>query len=147
MNLYNIWVSLSEMSDQKILTFFVIFQFFCCTCRYVLLCFYYIASGTYCGVSEFTYTGTVAKSECSIMLEIFPTPNPTQNLPNSVDKCKTEIKTFLLMQPCYLNFLICRLELFCRTVVARDSNRSSSPLKNVSVLRELPNKPTVYENL
>ncbi len=28
MNLYNIWVSLSEMSDKKILIFFMIFKFF-----------------------------------------------------------------------------------------------------------------------
>ncbi len=27
------------------------------------------------------------------MLEICPTPNPTLNLPDSVDKCKTDIKT------------------------------------------------------
>ncbi len=107
--------------------------------RYVLLCFYYIASGTYCGGSEFKYPGTVAKSECSILLEICPTPNPTLNLPDSVDKCKTDIKTHLLMQPCFLNFLICRFELFCRTVVTRDSNQSSSPLKYISVLRELTN--------
>ncbi len=35
---------------------------------------------------------------------------------------------------------------FVDATVLFDSNRSSSPLKNVSVLRELPNKPTVYEN-
>ncbi len=80
------------------------------------------------------------------MLEICPTPNPTLNLPDSVDKCKTDIKTYLLMQPCYLNFLICRFELFCQTVVTQDSNQSSSLLKYISVLCELPNKPTVYEN-
>ncbi len=51
------------------------------------------------------------------------------------------------MQPCYLNFIICRFELFCRTVITLDSNQSSSSLKYVSVLRELPNKPTVYENI
>ncbi len=113
---------------------------------YVFLCFYYVASGTYCGGSEFKYPGTVTKNECSIVLEICPTPNPTLNLPDSVDKCKTDIKTHLLMQPCYLNFLKCRFELFCQTVVTQDSSRSSSPLKYISVLRELPNKPTVYEN-
>ncbi len=114
--------------------------------RYVLLCFYYVASGTYCGGSEFKYLGTIAKNECSIVLEICPTSNPTLNLPDSVDKCKTDIKTHLLMQPYYLNFLICRFELFCQTVVTRDSNQMISPLKYVSVLRELPNKPTIYEN-
>ncbi len=30
-------------------------------------------------------------------------------------------------------------DLLCLTIVARDSKRSSSALKNVSVLRELPN--------
>ncbi len=52
---------------------------------------------------------------------------PTLNLPNSVNKCKTDIKTYLLMQPCYLNFLICRFELFRQTVITRVSNRSSWP--------------------
>ncbi len=68
----------------------------------------------YCGGSEFKYPGTVAKNECSILLEICPAPNPTLNLPEGVDKCKIDIKTYLLMQPCYLNFLICRFERFCR---------------------------------
>ncbi len=80
------------------------------------------------------------------MLEICTTPNPALNLPDSVDKCKTDIKTHLLMQLCYLNFLICRFELLRRTVDTRDSNQTSSPLKYVSVLRELPKKPTLYEN-
>ncbi len=48
------------------------------------------------------------------------------------------------MQPCYLNFLIYRFELFCQTVITQDSNRSSSIY--VSVLHELLNKPTVFEN-
>ncbi len=75
-----------------------------------------------------------------------PTPNPTLNIPDSVNKCKTDIKTYLLMQPCHFNFLICRFELLCRTVITWDSNRSSSLPKYFSILRELPNKPTVYEN-
>ncbi len=45
------------------------------------------------------------------------------------------------MQPCYFNF-----ELVRQTVVTLDSNQSASPLKYVSVLRELLNTPTVYEN-
>ncbi len=56
--------------------------------RYVLLCFYYVASGTYCGRKEFKYLRTVIKNVCSIMLEICPTLNPTLNLPDCVDKCK-----------------------------------------------------------
>ncbi len=30
--------------------------------RYILLCFYYVATGTYCGGSEFKYPGSVPKS-------------------------------------------------------------------------------------
>ncbi len=80
------------------------------------------------------------------MLEIWPTPNQTLNLPDSVNKYKTDIKTFLLMQLCHFNFLICRLELLYWTVITQDSNRSSLPPEYSSVLRELPNKLTVYEN-
>ncbi len=51
-----------------------------------------VASGMYCSGSEFKYSGTIAKNECSIMLEICPTPNPTLNLHDRVDKCKTYYK-------------------------------------------------------
>ncbi len=37
-------------------------KFVLCSYRDVFLCFYYVASGTYCGGSEFKYSGTVAKS-------------------------------------------------------------------------------------
>ncbi len=57
-----------------------------------------------------------------------PTQNPTLNLPYSVNKCKTDIKTYLLMRPCHFNFLICKFELLCQTVITRDKNRSSSPI-------------------
>ncbi len=30
--------------------------------RYIFLCFYYVATGTYCGSSEFKYLGSVPKS-------------------------------------------------------------------------------------
>ncbi len=96
--------------------------------------------------SEFKYTGSVPKNEGSILLEICPTPNRTLNLHDSVNKYKTDIRMYLLMLSCYMNFLICRLKLFCRSVITLDSNRSSSPPKYFSVLCELPNKPTVYEN-
>ncbi len=75
-----------------------------------------------------------------------PKPNLTLNLPDNVNKCKTDIKMYLLMQPCHFNFLICRFELLVKTVITRDSNRSSLPSKYVSVLRELPNILTVFEN-
>ncbi len=41
-------------------------------------------------------------------------------------------KNAFVMQSYYLNFLICRFELFCRTVVTRDSNRSSGHLSSMS---------------
>ncbi len=108
------------------------------------LCFYYIATGTYIDGSKFKYPGSVPKSQCSIVLEICPTPN--LNLPDSVNNCKTDKKIYLLMQPCHFNFLICRFELLSRTMITQDSNRSSLPSKYVSVIRELPKKLTVYEN-
>ncbi len=114
--------------------------------RNILLCFYYDDTETYCGGSEFKYPGSVPKNVCSIVLEICPTQNPTLNLPDSVNKCKTYIKMYLLMQLCHLNFLICRFKLLCGTMITRDSSWSSSSPKYVSVLRELPNKLTVYEN-
>ncbi len=135
------WVALKHRLNTWTLAcfYYVDIGTYCCV-------FYYVASGTYCGGSEFKYPGSVPKSQCSIVLEICPTPNPTLNLLDSVNKCITGIKTYLLMQPCHFNFLICRFELFCQTVVTRDSNRSSSPPKYVSVLCELPNKLTIYEN-
>ncbi len=76
------------------------------------------------------------------MLYTKPKPKPTR-------KCwqmQNWYETAFVDATMLLNFLICRFELFCQTIVKRDSNRSSSPLKYVSVLRELPNKPTIYEN-
>ncbi len=87
--------------------------------RYILLCFYYFATVMYSGGSEFKYPGSVPKNLCSIVLEKCATPNPTLNLPDSVRKCKTDIQTCLLMQPCHFNFLIYRFELLCRTVITR----------------------------
>ncbi len=68
--------------------------------------FYYVDIGTYCCIfmkllqkrnaagSEFIYPGSVPKNECSIVLEICPTPNPSLNIPDSVNKCKTDAKTY-----------------------------------------------------
>ncbi len=57
-----------------------------------MLCFYCVATEKYCGVSEFEVLGSVPKSQCSIVLEICPTPNTTLNIPDSVEKCKTDKK-------------------------------------------------------
>ncbi len=73
-----------------------------------------------------------------------PNPKPT----DSVDQCKTDIKT-MQQHGCrlHLNFLISRFELFCQTLVTRDSSKQVRiyTYKYVSILRELQNKPTVYE--
>ncbi len=113
--------------------------------------FYYVDIGTYwCVFIKLLQKHIVSVQNSNIQLKMnalsSPTPNPALNLPDSVNKCKTDIKTCLLMQPCHLNFRICRFELIWRTVITRDSNRSSSPLQYASVLRELPNKLTIYEN-
>ncbi len=49
---------------------------------------------TYCGCSEFKCLVSVIKNECSIMLENKnpPAPNPTLNLLDSVNECKSDIK-------------------------------------------------------
>ncbi len=116
--------------------------------------FYYVDIGTYCCVFITLLQKSFAAVHNSniwglspkVNAQSCPTPNPTLNLPDSVNECKTDIKTYLLMQPWYFIFLICRFELLCRTVITQDLNRSSSPLKHVSVLREITNKLTVYEN-
>ncbi len=71
----------------------------------------------------------------------FPRPNPTLNLPDSVNKCKTDLKTYLLIKPCYFNFLICRFELFCRTVITQDYISPTSPY-SVSYQTNLPSMKT-----
>lgn len=57
--------------------------FLLCWYRYILLCFFLLCFRhlDYCCGSEFKYPGTVAKSLCSIALEICSAPNPTLNLP------------------------------------------------------------------
>ncbi len=63
---------------------------------YILLCFYYVATGTCSSGSEFKYPGPFPTNECSIVLEICPSTNPTLNLPNSVNKCKTDMKNLFV---------------------------------------------------
>ncbi len=58
--------------------------------------FFYHLSGFFCIVSAMLYHLSYRKA---------------------VNKCITGIKTYLVMQPCHFNFLICRFELFCQTVV------------------------------
>ncbi len=84
-------------------------------------CFYYVIQKSIAAIQNSNIRGLCLKVNalsCS-------TPNPTLNLPDSVTKCKTDIKTYLLMQPCHFNFLIRRFELLCGTVITRDLNQSS----------------------
>ncbi len=69
-----------------------------------------------------------------------------QTQPNSVDKCKTDIKCICWCNRAISTSLLIRFELLFQTVITRDSNQSSSPLKYISILCELPNKPTDFEN-
>ncbi len=92
--------------------------------RYILLCFYYVANSNIQGLS-------LKANALS-----FPTPNPTLNLPDSVNKCKTDIKTYLMMQPCHFNFLIYSFELLCRTRTA--TPRLLSVSHSVSYRTNLP---------
>ncbi len=78
---------------------------------------------------------------------------------NALSCCKyalhqTQTQTYLIVitnaklpyTTSHFNFLICRFELLCRIVITQDLNRSCSPPKYISVLREIPNKLTVHEN-
>ncbi len=106
--------------------------------------FYYVDIGTYCCVFITLLQVRIAAVQNSNIRGLSLKVNAlscwkyalNQTQPDSVNKCKTDIKMYLLMQPCHFNFLICRFELFCWTVVTRDSNRSSSLPKYISVLRE-----------
>ncbi len=64
---------------------------------YILLCFYYTASGTYCGGSEFKYVGAVAKNECSIVLEIQSWPKISAPLVNMIKGCENESALLILV--------------------------------------------------
>ncbi len=104
-----------------------------CCLRYVLLPFIIQISG-----------------ECrwrlsSMKLEVSLTPNPNLNLPESVNKCKSNIKRIRWCSHAILTSL-CRFELFCWTVVWRDSYRSFSSPKCNAVSRELPSKLTELVN-
>ncbi len=89
--------------------------------------FYHVDVGTYCCVIiKLLQERIVAVQNSNIwgpLLKIYvlscwicPTPNPTLNRPDSVNKCKTDMKTYLLMQFCHLSFLVSRFELFCQSV-------------------------------
>ncbi len=116
--------------------------------------FYYLDIGTYCCIFITLLQKLIAAVQNSNIRSLSlkcnalscPITNSNLNLPDSVNKCKTYIKTYLLIQPCHFNVLVCRFELLYRTVITQESNWSSSPFKYISVLRELQNKLTVCEN-
>ncbi len=105
--------------------------------------FHYVDVGTYCCVFIKLFQVRIAAVQNLNIRRLSlkgnslscPTPNPTLNLPSSVSKSKTYVKTYLLHQPCYLDFLVCRFELFCRSVVTRDSIWSSSLVASQVCLR------------
>ncbi len=106
-------------------------------------CFYCVATETYCGGSEFKYPGTVAKNEYSIVLEICPTPNPTLNLPDSK---QIQILYKNVFVDATVPFQLSYMESW-NALSNRDyTGFELELLAYVSVLRELPNKLTVYEN-
>ncbi len=81
--------------------------------------FYYVDIGTFCCVFITLLQKRIAAVQNSnirglslkVNALLFPTSNPTLNLPDSVNKRKTDIKMYLLMQTCHFNFLICRFKL------------------------------------
>ncbi len=110
---------------------------------WTLTCFYYVDISTYCCVFIMLLQKRIALLKVNALLCWKYSLHQTQ--PDSVTKCKTDKKNIILMQPCHFNFLICRFELLCRTVITWDSNQSSLPPKYIYVLCELPNKPTIYK--
>ncbi len=99
--------------------------------------FYYIDIGTYCCVFIALLQKRIAAVQNSniqdlslkVKLMLYHALHQTQ--PDSVNKCKTDVKTYLLMQPCHFNLLVCRFEVLCRTLITQDSYRSSSPPKYI----------------
>ncbi len=69
--------------------------------------FYYVDIGTYCCVFITLLQKRIAAVQNSNIRGLSlkanalscPTPNPTLNLSDSVNKCTTDMKTYLLMQP------------------------------------------------
>ncbi len=94
---------------------------------YILLCFITLLQKHIAVVQNSNIQGLFLKVNAISC----PTPNPTLNLPHSVNKHKTDIKTYLLKQTCHFDFLICRFQLLCQTLinVTRDSSWSSLPPK------------------
>ncbi len=83
--------------------------------------FYYVDIGTYCCVFITFLQKRIAAVQNSNIRGLSLKVNAQscwkfalhQTQPDTVNKCKTDIKTYLLMQPCHFNFLICRFELLC----------------------------------
>ncbi len=71
---------------------------------HVLQCFHYAAEVRFAAI-HIQISVSVAKDKLYEFGSI-PYTNPTLNLPDSVNKCKSNIKTYSLMQPCYFNFFM-----------------------------------------
>ncbi len=83
------------------------------------------------------------------MLEsnIYSTPSPTLNLPDSANECKSDIKTHLLLQPCHFNFLLHGFERFRWTVVLHHSYLTSAMPYYISYRANLLNLKTHTHSL
>ncbi len=79
------------------------------------------------------------------MLEICPTPNTTLNIPDSVNKLQSWYKNVFVDATVsfQLPYMQMRIALFNRDYTGFEPELLAS---YVSVLLELPNKLTVYEN-
>ncbi len=79
---------------------------------------------------------------------ICPTPNPTLNLPDSVNKCKTDKKNVFVdaTLPFQLPYMQIWTALSNRDYTGFELELIASWVAYFSVLRELSNKLTVHEN-
>ncbi len=72
------------------------------------------------------------------------TPNPTLNLPDSVNKCKTDIKCICWFNRAISTSLNADLNCFVELWLNRIRTGAPRLSRDFSVLRDLPNKLTVW---
>ncbi len=118
------WVALKHRLNTWTLAHFYYSRY-----RYILLCFYRCYRNCIAAVQNSNIRGLSLKVNALSC----PTPNPTLNLPDSVNKCKTDIKTYLLMQP--VPFHLPYMQIWTALSNRDYMNPSSSPLKYVSILQ------------
>ncbi len=69
------------------------------------------------------------------MLEnnIPPTPTPTLNLPDSFNKCRSDIKTYFSDATVLFNCIIHRVVVFRRTIISQNSYWNDCVLENMEL--------------